>query len=261
MILELFVSIALIALICEWIDSSLGMGYGTILSPLLLLFGFSVSEVVPAILITQALGGFSAAIFHHRHGNAHFSFKGKWSEDSKTVLVISSLGVIAAIAAAFLGSIISKNVLTAYIGALVLVMGFLVLINFSFRYSTMKMVIVGIISAFNKGLSGGGFGPIVTGGQMVLGKEHKSSIACTTAAEPLICIAGFLVYLFLNGLSNVSLIFALAIGSLIAGPFGAITTKALNRNKLKIIVGVLMLVLGTLTLLKIAGVIAINLSI
>ena len=261
MILETFLLIAVAALICEWIDSSLGMGYGTILSPLLLIFGFSPAEVVPAILITQAIGGFSASIFHHKQGNACFSLsKNEISEDLKTVFVITSLGVVATIIAAYIGTTIPKNILSGYIGFLVLIMGFFILLNFRFVYSTGKMLIVGVVSAFNKGLSGGGFGPIVTGGQIVLGKEHKQAIACTTAAEPLICIAGFLTYLFLKGASGFSLMLALGAGAIIAGPIGALTTKKISRHKLRVIVGVLMLVLGVLTLLKVFNVIGLNIS-
>jgi uncharacterized membrane protein YfcA len=254
--LTTLILIALAALICEWIDSALGMGYGTILTPLLIIVGFPTSVVVPAILITQALGGISASIFHHKHGNADFNITPKTllkkglSEDIKVVLAIASFGVIATIIATFVGINISKIVLNTYIGFLVLIMGLFILLGFRFRYSTGKMVLVGIVSAFNKGLSGGGFGPIVTGGQIVLGQDHKKSIACTTAAEPLICITGFLSYLLLKGITGWNIILALGIGAVIAGTIGPLTTKKINKENLKRIVGILMLVLGIISLLK-----------
>ena len=42
-----FCAIFLAALFCEYIDSALGMGYGTTLTPLLLLAGFDPLEIVP----------------------------------------------------------------------------------------------------------------------------------------------------------------------------------------------------------------------
>ncbi len=42
-------------------DSFLGMMYGTVLSPLLILAGYNAKTVVPAILISQAAGGFVAS--------------------------------------------------------------------------------------------------------------------------------------------------------------------------------------------------------
>ena len=49
-----------VAFACELIDSGLGMGYGTILTPTLLLMGFAPEIVVPAILFSELLSGFAA---------------------------------------------------------------------------------------------------------------------------------------------------------------------------------------------------------
>jgi hypothetical protein len=260
MILTEFFLILVMAFVCEWIDSALGMGYGTILSPLLLIFGFSPLVVVPSILLTQAFGGLTASIFHHRKGNANFSFKNGLTEDMKTVLILTSLGVLATIASAIIAVNISKTVLTSYISLLVIVMGLFVLFNFRFVYTTGKMILAGVISAFNKGLYGGGFGPVVTGGQIVLGKEHKSAIACTTAAEPLICIVGFITYVLLKGMPEMSLIYSLGIGAIIAGIIGPRTTQKINKQALRYIVGFTMVILGILSVLVLLGVIKIKIG-
>ena len=159
LILEAFLLLAFLAFVCEWIDASLGMGYGTILSPVLILFGLPPLLIVPSILLTQAIGGFSASIFHHKYHNVAFNINSKAknpfyalkrlkekgiryclnrgiSEDLKTVFIITSLGIIATIAAAFIAIGISKTALSIYIGALVLVMGLFLLSGITFRYST-----------------------------------------------------------------------------------------------------------------------------
>ena len=276
-----FIIIMGLGLICEFIDSGLGMGYGTILSPLLIILGFDPLLVVPSILITQAIGGLSASIFHHKYKNVYFglrsknikyiikkikehgvikSFKLGVSDDLKTVIIITSLGIIATITAVLIAVNISKTTLNIYIGILVLIMGLFLISGFIFKYSLNKMFIVGIISSFNKGMSGGGFGPVVTGGQMVLGKDHKGSIGCTTAAEFPICIIGFLLYLLTKGISNWSLIYSLGIGALIGGFTGPWLTKKINKKSLKIIVSILMITLGILILLKTAGIINLKIS-
>lgn len=281
MTLSSFIIILFVALFCEWIDSALGMGYGTILSPLLIFLGFPTLLVVPSILITQAFGGLTAAIFHHKHGNADFSIKSKnpkyitgkikeyglikafkkgFSEDLKTVAILTSFGIAATIIATFVAVNISKTALNTYIGILVTIMGLFILTGFTFVYSTGKMFVVGAVSAFNKGMSGGGFGPVVTGGQIVLGQDHKKAIGCTTAAEPLICITGFIAYMFLKGISDWSLIVSLGLGAIIAGTIGPLTTKKINKKTLKLTVGLLMLVLGILTLLKTFNLISLKIS-
>lgn len=259
-LLEVMVCLCLVAILCEWIDSSIGMGYGTILSPTLILLGFPALAVVPAILISQAAGGLCASYFHHKFENATFEFKdGKLSEDFKSVLWITSLGIVASGVAAFVGTVIPKGVLSTYIAVLVFVMGIVILIDFSFKYSSSKMALVGLVSAFNKGLSGGGFGPLVTGGQMVLGNKDRNTIGITTFAEGPICVAGFITYWVLNGIPRWDLVAALTIGSVIAGPIGAYTTMK-AKGSLKKIIGVLLVVLGGLALLKTYGFVNILLS-
>ena len=46
-----------LAFFCEFVDSSLGMGFGTILSPVLLLMGFEALDVVPAVLFSECITG------------------------------------------------------------------------------------------------------------------------------------------------------------------------------------------------------------
>ncbi|MCK4491684.1 MAG: sulfite exporter TauE/SafE family protein, partial [Candidatus Altiarchaeales archaeon] len=70
--IELIVVLIIMALIMETVDSSLGMMYGTLLSPILIGYGFEPQVVVPAILISQAIGGISGTISHHRFENANF---------------------------------------------------------------------------------------------------------------------------------------------------------------------------------------------
>ena len=101
----LFLVLFVIAFVCEFIDSSLGMGYGTILSPLLIIMGFDPLVAVPAILLSQAFGGFTAAVFHHQFENASFSPR---SRDFKIVFVISSFGLVATVAAALMALHISQ---------------------------------------------------------------------------------------------------------------------------------------------------------
>jgi hypothetical protein len=59
------VVIVLLAFVCEYVDSSLGMGYGTTLTPLLVMLG------LPAILLSELATGITAGSFHHGFGNVN----------------------------------------------------------------------------------------------------------------------------------------------------------------------------------------------
>lgn len=255
-------------LLGELLDSSLGMLYGTILSPVLIIAGYDPLVVVPSILLTQAIAGLVAAVGHHRLRNASFSINSgplnSWenygiilnlkkmiTRDSKVVIVVSSLGVMASIIAAFIATSIPKDALSTYIGLLVLAMGTILVLPSAFRFSWKKILGIGALSAFNKGLSGGGFGPVVTAGQMISGRSSKSAIGATTLSEAPICIAGFLIYILRNGMSTWDLVIYLGIGAIIGALIGPhITAKIKSERKMRVGLGVMVISLGIWTLAK-----------
>mgnify|MGYP001161808277 CR=1 FL=1 len=61
-----------IAFACEFVDTSIGMGYGTMLAPILLLLGYEPSAVVPAILVSECFTGITGAYCHHTFKNVTF---------------------------------------------------------------------------------------------------------------------------------------------------------------------------------------------
>lgn len=243
----IFFLLLAMAFVAEFIDSSLGMGYGTILSPVLIVMGFDPLVVVPSLLLSQAFGGFGAAIFHHRHENVIFTAK---SRDTKIVFAITVLGVLATVLAVLIAVGISRTVLKTYIGVLVLAMGIILLSRAKFTFSWKRMIGVGIISSFNKGISGGGFGPVVTAGQIISGHEHKRAIGCTTLAEAPICIIGFAAYCLFKGVPEWRVFLPLILGAVFATPFGPLATKKLSEKSLRPILGVLIIILGVWTLIK-----------
>ena len=242
------IAVIVVAFLMEYVDSSIGMGYGTVLSPLMLLFGFEPLLVVPSILISQAAGGFSASLFHHKFSNVNFKWR---SRDSNIVCIVTISGILATIFAAFVAISIPKVYLSTYIGILVLVIGGILISNAAFKFKWKRIIGIGIISSFNKGMSGGGFGPIVTGGQIVSGQHHKNAIGCTTMAEAPICLAGFIVFLIFNGISNWWFVAAMLIGAIAAAPLGAFTTSKIESNRFKRFLGLVMLLLGIWTLWKV----------
>lgn len=240
------------ATFCEFLDSSLGMLYGTILSPILILLGFSPILVVPGILLSQSIGGIVASFIHHKNGNAKLSFSNGFTNDLKVAYLIIILGIISTIFSVFVAVSISKFVLSLYIGSLVVSMGLLLLFGKRFIFTWKKMFIIGFISAFNKGISGGGFGPVVTSGQIISGRKIKNSIGVTTYTEVPICLIGFLMYYILTGISSWYLIWLLCIGSIVGAIIGPYLTSYIKNEKVfKLILGIITFLLGLLVLLKI----------
>lgn len=268
---NVFILIAFIAFAGELLDSSIGMGYGTFLAPILIILGFEPLIIVPAILLSQALGGSIASLFHHRLKNACFR---KDSSDTKILLVVSGLGVGAAIFASIIAITLPKTVLTTYIGILAIIMGLIMLRKKQFVLSWKKVFFFSALSAFNKGISGGGFGPIMTGGQVIAGQRHKAAVGITTLAEVPICIASFVTYtigmsairkgipshylsldtfktIFYNSaMLEHRLIVSLVIGVSLAAPLGAMITKKSSVKKLQNVMATAILLFGGWIIVK-----------
>jgi uncharacterized membrane protein YfcA len=252
MVIEITLLLIVLAFICEFIDSSMGQGYGTILSPALILLGFAPSLAVPSILISQAMGGLSASYWHHRLRNVDFSFKTKNNHNLRMALIIVLCGIVATIIGAVAGVKLPNDAVTIYIGILVIVIGILLLWGRAFIFSMKKIYFIGVLSAFNKSISGGAYGPVVAGGQMITGVEVKSAIGVTVFAEAPICIAGFITYITMKSSIDPFFLIPLCIGAVVSAPLGAYTTSKLESNKLKKIVGAIIFVLGIAVLAKIA---------
>lgn len=237
-------------MIMEFIDSSLGMLYGTVLSPLLILIGYDVRIAVPSILISQAVGGFVASCRHHKLGNADFQ---SGTTDYNVAKIIIWFGVFACFAGVYVSVSISPKILNTYIALLVIVIGIMILSDKSLIMTAKKIYALGFISAFNKALSGGGFGPLVAGGQLVFkDRNEKGAIGSTDFAEAPICLLSFFLWIMLKGIPPLNIIIPMCIGSAVGGFFGPMAlSKIKSKKKLKMGLGVLILIEGIWVLFKV----------
>lgn len=268
------IGVIIISYLCEYIDSTIGMGYGTTLTPMLLLLGFSPIQIVPAVLLSELISGLLAGFFHHRAGNVNFkpgsintstipkssgfseyveAFK-KWIPlHLRVALFLTFCSITGTIVAVLVAVNIPKHWLNLYIGCLVLSMGIVTIIclNRSLGFSWKKLAILGLIASFNKGISGGGYGPVVTGGQMLSGIESRSAIGITSLSEGLTCLVGVIAYLLAPS-THVDWILApyIAIGAVASVPLSAISVKKIGAKRLKLIIAVITITLGTLTIVK-----------
>jgi len=239
----------LAALACEYVDSSMGMGYGTTLAPLLLLAGFAPLQIVPAVLISELMTGLAAALLHQRDGNVDFLRDAKVRRTAWLLALLSGVGALLAV---WVAVSISKFWLGLSISGIVLAMGVIVLAtrNRQVPFHAGGIVAVGAVAAFNKGLSGGGYGPLVTAGQVVSGLPAKSAVAVTSLAESLTCLIGVLGYLAAGKSIAWGLAVPLTLGALLSVPMATLTVRRLPESTLRGMVGLVTLALGCVALLK-----------
>ncbi len=261
-LVNLGIFLVLIALLCEYIDSALGGGYGTILVPLLLILGFENGVIVPAVLFTEIWSGFSSAFLHHFVGNANFEAKVDlkngslndiffFSPDTKISLILAGCGIIGGALAALIAINISNIIVKTYIGILVIIVGIFVLLKFRWNFSWFRIWGIGLLAAFNKGLSGGGYGPLVSSGQIIVNRNPKEAVASTSLSEAVVCISALIIYFLVGGsFLDVKITLYLLIGALASVPFAVITVKHLPIEKLSSLMGFTTIGLGFLTLFK-----------
>jgi len=247
---ELIITVIIAAFILEFLDASIGMGYGEI-AALLLLLGFAPLEVVPAVILTSAVMSLIAGFLHHDFQNVNFNLKGK---DLKISLILTIFGTIGIIIGVLLATELPEKILKTYIGLLVIVIGIIILLKYrkKLHFSWKKIVGLGVIASFNKGMTGGGYGPVLAGGQIVAGVDSKKAVGITAMTEGLICVIGFIAYIFIGGTEhlNWNLIISLLIGGIASTPLAVYAIKKIKPGKLKFVVGVVSIVLGLAVLVQ-----------
>jgi len=245
----LFYTTMVVSLVCMYVDSTLGMGYGTTLTPILLLMGYDPLEVVPALLVTQWLAGISAGVSHQSAGNIDLSAS---SIHFKVSMVLAACGIVGTLAAVEIAVNIEQNVLMIIIGAVVLIVGLVIFLTRGkrFRFSWRKIILLGFIASFNKGLSAGGYGPIVTGGQILSGVGGKQAIGVTALSEGLTCLIGTMAFLASGEVKDLSVSYPLVIGAVCSVPLSAYTVRKITIKKLTTLIGLITIILGAITVIK-----------
>lgn len=257
-ITELTISLLLLliflGILAAFIDSSFGMGYG-LLTPIMIILGFEPLIIIPVLLFSQMASGFSGTIFHSLYRNVELDSTHK--NDVKVTFIFTFSGMIGIIFAVFIAINLRELFLFLYIGIMLIVVGLIILFRIKFEFSWSKLYLISGLAAFNKAITGGGYGPIATTGQIVTGRDHKEAIAVSNLSEAFLSGFGFLVYYVLEGFKDINFIIQLLIIMTISGiiitPLGALIPKKIDKRKAKIMIGTVSLILGIISLMRIIG--------
>lgn len=235
---------------CELMDSSLGMGYGTTLTPVLLAFGFQPLELVPTILLSEFLSGFASSYFHHDSGNVDFSRR---SRDSRIALLLALGSVVGVSIGVSIAVEIPTHLLKLFIGIIITSAGISIWIlhNHVLVYRTWKMFALASVASFNKALSGGGYGPLMTSGQILSGIKGKSSVGITSFAEGFTCLVGVILFLGKGQGFKLELLIPVITGALLSVPFSTEFVKHINEDTLKKTIAILTVIMGLFTIIKV----------
>ncbi|MEY7851149.1 TSUP family transporter [Natrarchaeobius sp. A-rgal3] len=201
--LVLVPSIVVMAFAFETTDSAAGMGFGTGLAPLLFILGYDPLQVVPVLLLSETLTGFVAGLVHHDVDNVTFSIRPLNDEVKLLFLLVGtgSVAVLGSVVLTYFALGLSDVVIQTYVSVLVLAMGVIGLVRAKLRtritYRPHRLVGFALLAGVNKGIGGGGYGPVVTLGQIFSGVYEKSAVAITTLAEGVVSLVGVFTFFVL----------------------------------------------------------------
>lgn len=233
----------------ELVDSSLGMGYGTTLTPVLLLLGFDPVQLVPTILISEFLSGFAASFFHSEAGNVRFV---PGSNHLRAAIVLSGFSVVGVAIGVNIAVGVSAVALRRVMGVVILAAGIYILVTSrrTFHFNSFRVVVLALVASFNKAVSGGGYGPLMTSGQIMSGIQGRAAIAITSLAEGFTCLVGSILFLALGKGLDAALLVPVLTGALLSVPFSAHIVRRIREERLKLVIAILTIALGTLTIIK-----------
>jgi uncharacterized protein len=226
--------VIVIAFVFEGLDSSAGMGFGTALAPLLFILGYEPLQVVPILLLSEMLTGLVAGFVHHEFDNVHFELDPS-NDATKLVALFATIGsvaVFASIVLVYAAVELDTSLIKMYVGGIVVLMGASGLIRAkigtSLTYRPKLLVGFAILAGVNKGIGGGGYGPVITLGQLFSGVYEKSATAITTLSEGIVSLVGVITF-FLIAIHGISIDPVLLPSIFIGGFLAAVLAPFLVR--------------------------------
>jgi uncharacterized membrane protein YfcA len=231
------------------IDIIFGMGFGLTMTPLLLFLDYTPKEIVPALLLSSLIGNIVSSYFNHRLRNADFS---PGSRLFKIVIVIGAIGILGSVAGAMANTGIPNLYLGLYIGTLITGTGLFLLFNktMTLTFSWAKLALLSIFGSFNKGISGSGFGPIITTGLIYMKVSEKEAVSVQSFAELFVSLVSFGTFLASGTLVNWDLTLSLSAGVAASAPLAAFIVKKADGGKLRTAIAAATTILGAATLIN-----------
>ncbi|MFF5057226.1 sulfite exporter TauE/SafE family protein [Micromonospora sp. NPDC000663] len=244
--------LALVGLVAQLIDGSLGMAYGLTSSTLLLVAGVAPAAASASVHLAEIGTTLAAGVAHWRFGNV----------DWRVVSRIAVPGAIGAFAGATVLSSISTESAAPWMAGILFTLGAYLLVRFARPLRTDRvggrlrgrfLSPLGLFAGFVDATGGGGWGPVATPALLVAGRlEPRKVIGSVDTAEFVVAGAasvGFLIGLGTEGFL-LPTVAALLIGGLIAAPLAAWLVRIVPAQLLGAAVGGVIVLTNARTLMR-----------
>ncbi len=246
---------AIVGGLAQFVDGSLGMGFGVTSATLLTLLGYSAVAASAGTHAAKVGTTFVSGLAHWREGNV----------DWRVFLALAVPGS----AGAFTGAVILTNVSLGgarlWMASILLILGISIVMRFAFgrtlipqiKARTRHLWPVGLFGGFVDATGGGGWGPVATPSLMTLTKhEPRKVVGTVNAAEFTVAVSASMGFLVGAKESQVpwAAVIGLIIGGMLVAPFAARFAGRVPMHSLGTLVGGMVIISNIAVISNIAGV-------
>ncbi|WP_282069792.1 sulfite exporter TauE/SafE family protein [Janibacter hoylei] len=250
------VLLAVVGLLAQLVDGSLGMAYGVTTTTLLLAIGTNPVAASATVHLAEIGTTLVSGASHWRFGNV----------DWPVVLKIGLPGAVGAFAGATFLASLDTSTAKPIMSGILLALGLYVLLRFTFKglrkdrigtpLRKRFLAPLGLFGGFVDATGGGGWGPVGTPAILASGRmEPRKVIGSIDTSEFLISLAasiGFLAALGSQGI-NFSWVAMLFIGGAVAAPIAAWLVRTIPPRILGSLVGGLIVLTNSKTIMGKGG--------
>lgn len=229
--------VVLAGFVSELVDSSLGMAYGVMSNSILLSLGFGAAVASATVHSSEVFLTAASGLSHVKLGNL----------DRKLFLSLLVSGSTSSALGAFVLSSADTSFLKPLIHIYLVAMGVLIVLRsrgILLRSLRVRPSLLGLIGGFLDAAGGGGWGPVVAGTLVANGSDVRRTIGSVNASEFFITVSQTITFLAFSKVSW-DYTFLLLAGGVPSAFLGAYLCSKLRREKLMIIVGIVIIIINT----------------
>ena len=237
---------ALVGVVAQLVDGSLGMGFGVTSTSLLLSVGVGSALASATVHLAEVFTTLASGISHFKLGNV----------EKKMFWPLLVSGVAGAAAGTFAAvRFQDAPAIRPVVSGILLILG-LVIIARTFKGrvvrhvipSTRRLLLIGFPAAFIDALGGGGWGPIATPTLVMSDVEPAKAVGTVNTVEFFVTATISAVFLLSLPAIDWRMIIPLAVGAVLISPFAALMTRTLPTRWLGLAVGILITLLSLRTI-------------
>ena len=252
--MPMIIIFALVGGMAQFVDGSLGMGFGVTSATLLTLLGYSAVAASAGTHAAKMGTTFVSGLAHWREGNV------EW----RVLLALAVPGTVGAFPGAVILTNVSLDGARIWMAGILLVLGISIILRFAFgktliprmKVRTRNLWPIGLFGGFVDATGGGGWGPVATPSMMTVTKhEPKKVVGTVNAAEFAVAVAASMGFIVGAKESQVpwGAVAGLIIGGMLVAPFAARFAGRAPVHSLGTLVGGMVIISNLAVIFKLMG--------